>query len=241
MLTYNIHHGCDANEKLKLQGIARVIKTSQADIVGLEEVDSVCKRSAHTDQAKFLARLTGMHYAYVRHFAFEDGSYGLALLSRFPIKCIANRRIPVLTKENGDTRALLWAKLQLSPDRELIVMVAHLDYRSDISRMHQAELIVNMLKDQDSPVILMGDLNAQPDSKTISILKKGFIITGSAYNLTFPSDKPVKKIDYILADKNHNIKTISESVYQVLYSDHRPLSAAIKLSLQQQLIKDPDG
>jgi endonuclease/exonuclease/phosphatase family metal-dependent hydrolase len=229
IVAYNIHHGCDINEKLQLTSIADLIKKSKAQIVGLEEVDSVCKRSENTDQAKILATLTGMHYAYVRHFAFDGGSYGLALLSKYPISGLVNNRLPVLTDENGNTRAFLTATLQLSKKEQLMVGVVHLDYRNDDSRATQSRIIVNMFANKKIPVLFLGDLNAAPDSKPIVNLKGLFTDTNQSGYLTFPSDHPKEKIDYIMVNTGHYLKTVKEPKYNVQYSDHLPILSDVKL------------
>jgi endonuclease/exonuclease/phosphatase family metal-dependent hydrolase len=197
-------------------------------MVGLEEVDSVCSRSGKANQAHVLAELTHMRYAYTRHFAFEGGSYGLALLSKFPITKVINKRLPVLTHVDGNTRSLLWAKIKLPSGREILVLVAHLDYRNDTSRIRQAQVIMRMLKDESDPVILLGDLNSAPDSKPLLILKDFFTDADLPHYPTYPSDKPSEKIDYILMDRKH-LQRIGGKVYPVTYSDHRPMFASIKL------------
>jgi endonuclease/exonuclease/phosphatase family metal-dependent hydrolase len=230
IISYNIRHGRDLSDSDQLKSIARLITKSKADIVGLEEVDSVCSRSGKVDQTDMLAKLTHMHRAYTRHFAFEGGSYGLALLSKFPITRVINKRLPVLTQLDGNTRSLLWATLQLASGREILVLVAHLDYRNDTSRIRQAKVIIKMLKNESSPVILLGDLNATPDSKPLLILKHFFTDADVPHYPTFPSNKPSEQIDYILTDKQH-FQRISGKVYHVTYSDHCPIFASIKLSL----------
>lgn len=135
------------------------------------------------------------------------------------------------TKVNGNTRALLWAKVKLSSGKEILVLVAHLDYRKDSSRIRQSKIIIGLVKREHSPVILLGDLNALPDSKTISNLNKYFTDTNSPDDFTYPADDPEKKIDYILVDKRHFIKTLKGDVYKVNYSDHRPIFSEIRLSL----------
>jgi endonuclease/exonuclease/phosphatase family metal-dependent hydrolase len=81
VMSYNIHIGQDASGKDQLAELAKYIKASDADILGLQEVDSVCIRSGKVDQMAFLAQATGMHYAYQRHFSFDGGSYGIGILS----------------------------------------------------------------------------------------------------------------------------------------------------------------
>lgn len=230
ILSYNIHHGRDVHDSDQLKSLAKIITKSGADIVGLQEVDSVCSRSGKVDQPNVLARLTHMHYAYTRHFAFEGGSYGLALLSKFPITRVINKRLPVFTQIDGNTRALLWAKIALAPGKEILVLVAHLDYRNGKSRIRQAGVIINMLKDERSPVILTGDLNATPDSKPLLILKDFFKDADVPHYPTFPSNNPSEKIDYILVG-GQPFQRISGKVYRVTYSDHCPMFASIKLSL----------
>jgi endonuclease/exonuclease/phosphatase family metal-dependent hydrolase len=195
----------------------------------LTEVDSVCKRSGNTDQAKILAELTGMHYTYVRHFAFDGGSYGLALLSKFPITNTKNNRLPVLTTDNGNTRAFLTSDLTLPGNKKVIAAVAHLDYRSDSSRMDQSEIIVNMFKDEKVPVLLLGDLNAGPQSVSILTLKSLFVDTNRPDYFTYPVTEAINKIDYILVNKMHFKKTVDEPFYDVQFSDHLPILSMIKL------------
>lgn len=236
IMSYNIHHGRDSVNQDQLNNIANLITMSRADIVGLQEVDSVCFRSGKVDQAKILAELTGLYYTYVRHFAFEGGSYGLALLSRFPIAKVINKRLPILmnsfsAKTYGNTRAALLAKIRLKSGKELAVMVVHLDYRSKVSRVRQAKIILKIVKSKNRPVILTGDLNCSPKSKPLIILKKYFRDVTLPHPFTYPSKRPLKKIDYILADIKHFQKKISDSVYQVSYSDHCPILGYVKLSL----------
>jgi endonuclease/exonuclease/phosphatase family metal-dependent hydrolase len=88
-----------------------------------------------------------------------------------------------------------------------------------------------LVKKEHTPVILLGDLNATPDSKTISNLNRYFKDANLPDDFTYPADDPEKKIDYILVDKRHFIKTLNGGVYKVNYSDHRPIFAEIKLSL----------
>jgi endonuclease/exonuclease/phosphatase family metal-dependent hydrolase len=74
VISYNIHIGQNSNNVDQLESLAKFIKSAKADLIGLQEVDSVCNRSGNVDQMKFLAEKTGMYYAYARHFAFDGGS-----------------------------------------------------------------------------------------------------------------------------------------------------------------------
>ena len=102
VMTYNIHHGSGNIEctdvpggpecELDLDAIAEVIRTHDADVVGLQEVDRFWRRSGIVDQPAYLAEVLGMHYCYGPNLVHPPDShstvpheYGTAILSRFPI------------------------------------------------------------------------------------------------------------------------------------------------------------
>lgn len=231
VMSYNIHHGCDANGQLQLKEIASLINEDSADIIGLIEVDSVCRRSDKTNQPALLGKMTSRHVAFVRHFPFDGGAYGLALLSKFPITGVKNVRIPVMTDENGDTtRALLFAQLTLPDQQQITVAVAHLDYRSKVSRIRQTNFLMDLIKSRSEPVLLLGDLNATPGAASIQELKTTFVDANKSNDKTYPGKSPNKKIDYIMVSKPHFVKTLRDTVYPVKFSDHLPIAATIMIS-----------
>lgn len=229
-MSYNIHIGQNAAGKDQLMNIADFIKLSKADIVGVQEVDSVCNRSGKVDQMKFLAEATGMYFAYARHFAFDGGSYGIGILSKFPLTDVKDHRI-ILTssgKSDAATRALLTAKI-FSGTREILFATVHMDYRDSNSRFAQSQDLVRILGSIPSPVILTGDFNAEPGTKELLNLENILTDTGKDTDLSFPAIKPVKKIDYVMVSKNH-LKTVSKHVvYPILFSDHLPVMSKLKI------------
>src|SRR5690606_6574081 len=112
VMSYNIHIGQNAANEDRLREIGHLIKKSGADLVGLQEVDSVCNRSGNVDQMKVLSEITGMYYGYVRHFAFDGGSYGLGVLSKYPIEVHNGQRISISSQAQPETRALLHATIR---------------------------------------------------------------------------------------------------------------------------------
>lgn len=98
LISYNIHHGTNKGGRNTLEEIGEFLKLQKADLIGLQEVDSMCNRSGIVDQMKELAALTGMHYAFARHFAYDGGAYGLGILSRYPIPGERNDRISSKSK-----------------------------------------------------------------------------------------------------------------------------------------------
>ena len=230
VMSYNIHIGQDVTNKDQLQQMADFIKSSNADLVGLQEVDSVCNRSGKIDQIKFLAQKTGMFYAYASHFPFDGGSYGIGILSRYPLSDVKDHRI-ILTsdgKSDAATRALLSASV-FSGKRKITFSTVHMDYRDSNSRFSQSEDLVKLFSGRTEPVILTGDFNAYPETKEVLNLKNIFADTSSDEAITFPAVKPKKKIDYIMVSKANLSKIIKQDVFPVLYSDHLPVMSTIKI------------
>ena len=228
VMSYNIHIGQNAAGENQLKNIADFIKRSKADLVGIQEVDSVCNRSGNIDQMKFLAEQTGMHYAYVRHFAFDGGSYGLGILSRYPLSDIKNNRISLTSEGKKDTRALVSATV-FSGKKQLTFATVHLDYRDANSRVIQSTELVKLFGGGILPVILTGDFNAIPGTKEIINLENIFKDITPQSALTYPAVKPLKKIDYIMVDKRHLAKIVKQVVLSVEYSDHLPVMSVVKI------------
>jgi endonuclease/exonuclease/phosphatase family metal-dependent hydrolase len=228
VMSYNIHHGANAANIDRLDSMAMFIKESGADLIGLQEVDSVCKRSGNIDQMKRLGELTGMYFAFVRHLAYDGGAYGQGLLSRYPIADIQNHRITLLKKNaEKDSRALLSVMVTLPGKRKVSFSSVHFALDAE-SRMIQSEETINYLKNKKIPVILTGDLNSEPDKPEILNLQKYFATTDKVNLLTYPEDKPKKKIDYIFVNKDFllevkDLKTFNDNKL----SDHLPIMCTV--------------
>lgn len=230
VMSYNIRHGTDAQENDKLDSMARFINASGADLVGLQEVDSVCRRSGNIDQMKRLASLTGMHYAFVRHRAYDGGAYGQGILSRYPISDVRNDRLTIRKADGRTTStALMSARIQLPNNQQLVLANAHFALDPE-SRLIQANEVVAYLDPGRHPVVLTGDLNAEPGTEEIKRLKKHFVNLLPPGQLTFPAETPIKTIDYIFGSKMFIHQATSFQVFtDIRYSDHLPIMATITL------------
>lgn len=227
VMSYNIHHGADKNEKDQLTAMGGFIKASGADIIGLQEVDSVCTRTNGVDQMKELGRITGMYYAFVRHYAYQGGAYGMGILSRYPITEVDNKRMSLLKSKTTST-AMISAIINVARKKKVRFASAHFAL-DDSSRMVQAHEAVNYLGADLHPVILTGDLNATPEAPEIQYLQSYFIGTDRKQIMTYPAPVATKKIDYIFIRKKNLVNVKKHAVPVNSLSDHLPVIAAIKL------------
>lgn len=228
VMSYNIHHGADKKETLTLEDIGAFINASGADLIGLQEVDSMCRRSGQEDQMKQLAEITGMHYAFKRHFAYDGGAYGLGLLSRFPISDIRGDRITSTSSDGTPkTLVLLSAKVELPGGKKVRMSTVHLALDQP-TRMKQAEETLDYLQG-DIPVILTGDMNAKPDNPVIRLFESRFTKLDQQLQPTFPAGAPDRKIDFIFVTSSA-IESVNQVIVpQVLHSDHLPLISSFRI------------
>lgn len=229
VMSYNIHHGADKNERNTLDSIGHFIHGTQANLVALQEVDSVCTRSGQVDQMKRLAAITGMHYAFVRHFAFQGGAYGQGILSRYPIKKVENIRLSLLKPDSlRQSLALIVVEVDLPNLGKVIFANAHFSLDA-ATRLKQAEEVLQYLKKRKLPAIFAGDLNATPEQPEIRLLLSQLNAASGLDQPSFPTEAPVKTIDYIFLSSRLNGKPVQSEVLPIPHSDHLPVLSTIQL------------
>ena len=167
LLTYNIHHGQGDDGVFDLERQAQVILDSGADLVGLQEVDVKTGRAGGVDQATELGRLTGMHASFAEAMPYDGGSYGEALLSRWPL--VSTETWPLVATDGREPRAAVVGVVE-PPGLGYAVRVVgtHLDHVGEALRFAQVGDLLNFTfpayPGGGLPTVLMGDLNAQPAS-----------------------------------------------------------------------------
>ena len=232
VMTYNIHHGEGLDGKVELRRIAKLIRHEGADIVALQEVDKGVERTRQRDLAAELATLTGLTCVFSNNFNFQGGQYGNAVLTRFPVLTATNLHYQMLRP--NEQRGLLQLLLEIH-GRRLVFMTTHIDYRpDDAERLMNIEQIGQVAKPYaDQPVIVSGDFNATPGSRTHSNMKELFAdsweLIGSGDGFTFPADSPRTRIDYLWVSRNTAIRPVRIWVPSSAASDHRPVVAEFEM------------
>lgn len=225
VMAYNIRHGEGTDGEIDLRRIADVIDAQQPDLVTLQEVDRRTDRVDGDDQARTLGSLTGMNHAFGPFMDYDDGEYGMAVLSRWPIVSVTNERLP----DGAEPRTALKVRVR-SPetDRELVIVGIHF-YRDADERLAQADRLIESLADETRPVILAGDFNSTPDDDVIDRFAGEWdILSKGRDRLTFPSTDPQREIDYIMVRPARRFYALEHRVLdEPLASDHRPLVAEL--------------
>lgn len=231
VMTYNIHHGEGTDKKLDLERIAKLITDARADVVALQEVDRGCERTQKRDLPAELAKLTGLTAHFEKNIPYQGGEYGNATLTRFPIRRAQNTHYKML--RTGEQRGVLQLVLDVH-GREVLFMNTHIDYRQDdAERLMNADELKQIAAGAGAmPIILCGDFNSTPGSRTHERIKAFLVdaweVAGQGPGFTYPTEKPAKRIDYLFV----SAATVTPAALQVLSSnasDHLPIVGEFRL------------
>lgn len=242
VMTWNIAAGHG-----DLSKIAKVIGESGAEIVALQEVDvHWSERSAFVDQADSLAKSLHMQVRFAPIYSIRDSvgsgvtrEFGVAVLSRYPIVDSKNHSITRLsTQQQNATPALAPGFLETTIDvhgTRIRAFSTHLDYRGNpVVRQQQVAEMLSIFGSSAGPIVLFGDLNATPTAVELSPLLQKLQdawVPAPGNDLTYPADKPVKRIDYVLTSSDF---VSSSSIVPVTEaSDHRPVIANLRFTKQR--------
>lgn len=209
--------------------LMRELRSLDADVIAMQEV--LRPQGAGTSQADELAR--GLPYRVAFSCATRlqrpfPSEYGNALLTRFPVR--EHQTVPLPVPDGTEPRCLLYVVLSVHPGL-LPVFVTHLSWEPELqpTRVAQTRFISDFIAQelrqlatrapshvQVLPPVLLGDLNASPDSPEVQQLlnqtelprlRDSFALRGHGPGYTFSATNPYaikngkeinERIDYIL-------------------------------------------
>jgi endonuclease/exonuclease/phosphatase family metal-dependent hydrolase len=230
VMTYNIHVGVGMDKKLDLQRIADVINKEKPDLVGLQEVDRGVKRTEGKDEIAELAAMTKMEFAFAPNLDYQGGKYGVAILSRWPIRNTVHRMFE--NKREAERRGMLEIEIELD-GKTVNFVTAHLDYQFEDGRLFETEQLLKFLEATKGPLIVVADLNDTPDGSAYKLMRRTF---GDAWiaskangdGFSYPADKPSKRIDHIFY--RDRVRAKKAWVVETLASDHVPVVADLEIN-----------
>lgn len=235
VLVFNMHAGRDAAGKDNIADVAALIRTTRADLVLLQEVDRGTNRSGKVDQVKALTDATRFYSAFGHSLEnYDGGQYGIAALGRrgFVFQETIDLPItPVQTRAGGshEPRVALLVSA-ITREGRLQAVTTHLDPSTeDTYRLQEAQLVLNLVRARasaETPVLVGGDFNSDPDSAVIRKLRDGglrdaWTECGHGDGFTYPADQPRKRIDYVFL--TGALRCSAAEVIDTKISDHRPV------------------
>ncbi len=229
IMSFNTQHCLNfVTREIDFNVMAKAIRDLDADIVGLNEMRDAGTDPEYTAQVAKLAELTGMPYFYfAKAIDTQGGPYGNGFLSKLPILDAETVAIPDPNprrfESRYETRCLL--KVRLAGD--ITVLVTHFGLNADEQENAVATACDHL---GDQRCILMGDFNLRPENPILDPIRARMRDTADAFGspkLSFPSDTPRCKIDYIFVSRD--VEVVEADIPPVVASDHRPHVATVRL------------
>ncbi|MFM7136842.1 MAG: endonuclease/exonuclease/phosphatase family protein [Planctomycetota bacterium] len=232
VVSYTIRHGVGMDGTLDLDRTAALLRRLEPDVVALQEVDERCRRSGNVDQAAALGKALGMEHRFGEFMDHDGGRYGLAVLSRLPIKATRRHELP----RGAEPRCALEVELDVPGLGQPVSFTCiHMERTKEAIRVAQMRALVAALGER-RPAIVAGDFNGEPGSESLALLADaGWRILAKdgarGSNPTWPADEPMQEIDHV-AERGLPEYAVSHDVIdEQVASDHRPLLAVFSFAV----------
>ncbi len=232
LLSYNIQAGIDTSQfrdyftkgwrhvlpsRHRIHNLDRIAQVLRGyDLVGLQEVDAGSLRSGFLDMTEYLAQRAGYPYWY-RQVNRDIGMIAQnsnGFLSRLAPTRVSKYRLPP-----GNGRGAMVLEFGEGEDA-LHVCTLHLA----LSRRHrrrQLDFIAERLRHAEH-VVVMGDLNTSCDTTEFRhFVEHNGLREPGCSKPTFPSWRPVRRIDHILV--SDSLQVLHARVLDYPLSDHLPV------------------
>ena len=230
VLTYNIRHGEGMDGLIDLSRQAAIMMSVRPDLVALQEVDEHTVRTGGVNQLQELARLTGLHAQFGKAMDYAGGSYGVAVLSRWPVVSTRNQPLPGFP--DREPRTALTVLVTVDAASPLLFTSTHLDQgRDEGNRLAQVSQLNASPVGAGPPEILAGDLNSRPEAAVMRLLE-------AEWTNATPADSPLSvaperslrfRRDYILVRPTHCWRVIeSRIIDDRVASDHQPVLVVLE-------------
>jgi endonuclease/exonuclease/phosphatase family metal-dependent hydrolase len=217
-----------------LTRISDLMRKTDADIVGLQEVDGASRWSGRFDHAATMARQAD----YPWHYRGDHAKswlyrYGTAVMSRLPVLSTHSHRFasspPTPRKGFVISQIVLPASRGVT-DMVIDVFSVHLDFLSRRTQARQLAALIETLQDRDNPAIVLGDFNSGWHSQN-SIVRK--LVRESDLTAYQPEALDLatyddERLDWILISAEFAF--LNYAVLPEVISDHQPVVAEIGIN-----------
>jgi endonuclease/exonuclease/phosphatase family metal-dependent hydrolase len=231
ILTYNVHRCVGTDRRLDVGRVADVIAALEPDIVAMQEIDVGRARTGGVDQAHAIAERLGMVSRFHPAMTVEKELYGDAILTDLPERLIRAGPLPGYPRlPRLEPRGALLVAVEIG-GVEVQVLNTHLGLVPREQHLQATALVGHDWlggRDPQTPLIVVGDLNAGPWTETHRILSRGLTDVRKAVGAraaTFPSVLPILQIDHVFTSAAVRVTTVDvpSGALCRLASDHMPL------------------
>ena len=214
--TWNIR----AAQSAPVEMLAAEIRAMQVDVIALQEVDVRTKRGSFVDEPTELATMLDMQYVFAASIKWDEGHYGLGLLSRWPLISVERHRVS--STPEAEPRIVLDVTV-CAAGKPLHILNHHADRRTASRALGFADLRRLVKDDFGHGILVLGDLNEYPDAPGVkSLTDAGFVDLG-AHDAVDTVE--TGRVDYLLADPPLARLASPARVWTTDKSDHHAVLA----------------
>ena len=225
--SYNVHGCVGIDRREDPPRIARVLRELDADIIALQELDNYQHDGTWCRHIDYMSQQLSMESVAGPTLWRDRGEYGIAILTRLPVRASQRHEISVRLRE---PRCVLECEL-VHGDRSLRVVATHLGLRVQ-ERHRQVQLLANLLAQAEPvmPTVLLGDFNEWlRRSRPIRRIER---VMGHAPSVrSFPARWPVLALDRIWVRPVSHLRSLQavSTIDSRIASDHLPIRAILDL------------
>lgn len=223
VMTYNVKN-CDLGEQI--DAIAADIESQHPAIVCVQEIDKNVERSGNSDVLRELAAAVGMNYEFYPAINLQGGSYGLGIMSVYPLESCA--MVPLETRREDEDRVLASATINVD-GKQVRIYNTHLSFEDTDQRKQQWDFLNETLAGEELPFILTGDFNVTGIEEFAYLDGVDCVNNATTQFETFvgEGEEDFRCLDNIFVSKGMTL--LSGRMADTSASDHRPLVAEIQL------------
>jgi len=239
VILYNLQYGGGSDNaisyivpttrKQRLRTVMSMIEALlplRPDVLGMIEADAGSWRMAGIDMAQELARALDLPHLD------EECKYPYPVdqvpLISYNVAALASNR-PLVDPRSLELSVGFKRMVLRATTGGVTFFVAHLSLMGR-SRRHQVADLATFVDDVDGPVVVMGDLNALPDSPELEVLVTKGGLTRVPLGKTYPSWNPTKGLDHFFVSSHIHVKEASVPAIQL--SDHLPIMMEFQLVIE---------
>jgi len=229
-----LHQALQNSEEARsnLDDIAAMLYRENADVIALQEVDGPSVWSGKFDHVDYLAQAGG-YSASIRgtHMKSPGLDYGTALLSRYPLDDAMSfgfGHALSITRKGFVVSKMQWPG-RISTSVDLVSLHLH-PFRA-AARMQQVEQLIDVLRERNRPVVIMGDFNDNwhNEDSAVRFLSDELGLSTHGYDCTdcFTHRRLKFFVDWILVSKEIGLEGFA--ILDDEISDHYGVSATLRL------------
>ncbi len=238
LITYNIHKGIGGvDRRYQPERIVEALEHYRPDIVLLQEVDDGVPRSRHDRQVDLLGEALSLpHRAYQANVRLRTGTYGNAILSRFPLTNVEHLELTIPLKKR---RRALVAHCRVEGrdghSHALLVINSHLGlagFERNIQIRRILESDVLRRTQHQTAVIIAGDMNDVWHAQGRRLFAPAGFQAAHGPIRTFPASLPLRALDriYFRGRLELHAAHASHTAVARRASDHLPLIAEFEMT-----------